>query len=81
MFRAPAGEGEPWKRVLRRASSEAEARKIFEQAEAALDTEKETRQVPMSAPPGRSACSARSTSRTASSAASSPGRWSNASHA
>lgn len=42
MFRAPAGEGEPWKRVLRRANSEAEARKIFEQAEAALDTEKET---------------------------------------
>ena len=42
MFRAPAGEGEPWKRVLRRASSEAEARKIFEQAEAALDTERDT---------------------------------------
>jgi len=41
MFRAPAGEGEPWKRVLRRASSEAKARKIFAQAEAALDTEKE----------------------------------------
>src|SRR4051812_8314573 len=39
MFRAPAGEGEPWKRVLRRASSEEEARKIFAQAEAALDTE------------------------------------------
>ncbi|WP_313405010.1 hypothetical protein [Aeromicrobium sp.] len=39
MFRAPAGEGEPWKRVLRRANSEAEARKIFNQAEAALDTE------------------------------------------
>ena len=39
MFRAPAGEGEPWKRVLRRANSEAEARKIFAQAEAALDTE------------------------------------------
>ncbi len=39
MFRAPAGEGEPWKRVLRRANSEAEARKILEQAEAALDTE------------------------------------------
>ncbi|MCO5303575.1 MAG: hypothetical protein M9923_10235 [Phycicoccus sp.] len=38
-FKAPAGEGEPWKRVLRRASSEEEARKIFEQAEAALDTE------------------------------------------
>lgn len=30
--------GEPWKRVLRRANSEAEARKIFAQAEAALDT-------------------------------------------
>jgi hypothetical protein len=42
MFRAPAGEGEPWKRVLRRATSEAEGRKIFDQAEAALDTEKET---------------------------------------
>jgi hypothetical protein len=42
MFRAPAGEGEPWKRVLRRASSEAEARRIFDQAEAALDTERET---------------------------------------
>lgn len=41
MFRAPAGEGEPWKRVLRRTSSEAEARKIFAQAEAALDTDKE----------------------------------------
>ena len=42
MFRAPAGEGEPWKRVLRRASSETEARKIFAQAESALDTETET---------------------------------------
>jgi hypothetical protein len=42
MFRAPAGDGEPWKRVLRRASSEAEARSIFDQAESALDTEKET---------------------------------------
>lgn len=42
MFRAPAGEGEPWKRVLRRASSEDEARKIFAQAEAALDTEQAT---------------------------------------
>jgi hypothetical protein len=42
MFRAPGGDGEPWKRVLRRANSEAEARKIFDQAEAALDTEKET---------------------------------------
>lgn len=41
-FKAPAGEGEPWKRVLRRANSEAEARKIFAQAEAALDTDKET---------------------------------------
>lgn len=38
-FRAPAGDGEPWKRVLRRAASEEEARKIFAQAEAALDTE------------------------------------------
>lgn len=42
MFRAPAGEGEPWRRVLRRANAEAEARKIFAQAEAALDAEKET---------------------------------------
>ncbi len=41
MFRAPAGDGEPWRRVLRRANSEEEARKIFAQAEAALDTEKE----------------------------------------
>jgi len=38
-FKVPAGEGEPWKQVLRRANSEAEARKIFAQAEAALDTE------------------------------------------
>lgn len=42
IFKAPAGEGEPWKRVLRRASTEEEARKIFAQAEAALDTERET---------------------------------------
>ena len=41
-FRAPAGEGEPWRRVLRRAASEEEARKIFAQAEAALDTEQAT---------------------------------------
>ncbi|MEP6814344.1 MAG: hypothetical protein ABI873_02195 [Marmoricola sp.] len=41
-FRAPAGEGEPWKRVLRRAASEEEARKIFARAEAALDTEQAT---------------------------------------
>lgn len=40
-FRTPAGDGEPWKRVLRRAASEEEARKIFEQAEAALDTDRE----------------------------------------
>jgi hypothetical protein len=39
IFKAPDGEGEPWKRVLRRANNEAEARKIFAQAEAALDTE------------------------------------------
>jgi len=38
-FKVPAGRGEPWKQVLRRANSEAEARKIFAQAEAALDTE------------------------------------------
>ncbi len=42
MFRAPAGDGEPWKRVLRRANSEVEARRILDQAEAALDTERET---------------------------------------
>ncbi|KQW45962.1 hypothetical protein ASC77_18815 [Nocardioides sp. Root1257] len=42
MFRAPAGDGEPWRRVLRRANSESEARRIFQQAEAALDTERET---------------------------------------
>ncbi len=42
MFRAPAGDGGPWNRVLRRANSEDEARKIFAQAEAALDTERET---------------------------------------
>lgn len=42
IFKAPAGDGEPWKRVLRRSSTEEEARKIFAQAEAALDTEKET---------------------------------------
>ncbi|MGN6087918.1 MAG: hypothetical protein ACTHMZ_03130 [Actinomycetes bacterium] len=39
--KAPAGEGEPWKRVLRRAASEEEVRKIFAQADAALDTDKE----------------------------------------
>lgn len=38
-FKAPAGEGEPWKRVLRRAATEKEARQIFAQAEAALDAE------------------------------------------
>src|SRR5690349_6894680 len=38
-FKAPAGDGEPWKRVLRRAASEEEARRIFAQAEAALDSE------------------------------------------
>lgn len=42
IFKAPAGEGEPWKRVLRRANNEAEARKIFAQAESALDTEQAT---------------------------------------
>jgi integrase len=41
-FKAPAADGEPWKRVLRRAASEDEARRIFAQAEAALDTESET---------------------------------------
>jgi hypothetical protein len=35
MFWAPAAEGEPWRRVLRRASSESQARKIFARAEAA----------------------------------------------
>src|SRR4051794_4046168 len=39
MFRSPAADGEPWKRVLRRAASEDEARSIFAQAETALDTE------------------------------------------
>ncbi len=42
MFFAPTDDGTPWRRVLRRASTEAEARKIFEQAEAALDTARET---------------------------------------
>lgn len=42
VFKAPAGDGQPWKRVLRRASTEEDARKIFAQAEAALDTETET---------------------------------------
>ncbi|HKU31716.1 MAG TPA: hypothetical protein VJQ60_14620, partial [Arthrobacter sp.] len=37
-YKAPAEDGE-WKRVLRRANSEAEARKIFEQAEKGLDHE------------------------------------------
>ena len=41
-FKAPGGDGKPWRRVLRRAATEAEARKIFAQAEAALDTERET---------------------------------------
>jgi hypothetical protein len=41
-FRAPKGEGELWKRVRRRASSDEEARKIFAPAEAALDTQSET---------------------------------------
>ena len=40
-FKAPAGDGEPWQTVLRRAGTEAEARAIFEQAEAALDTERD----------------------------------------
>lgn len=38
----PAGEDEPWKRVLRQAATDDEARRIFVQAEAALDTESET---------------------------------------
>lgn len=41
-FKAPAGDGEPWKRMLRRAASEEEERRIFAQAEAAMDTESET---------------------------------------
>lgn len=41
-FKAPAGEGKPWRRVLRRAASEEEARRIFARAEAALDTEQAT---------------------------------------
>ena len=80
MFRAPAGEGEPWKRVLRRASSEDEARKIFAQAEAALDTEQAT-------PVGADVRASRTIrmlgeeylSGQRSSAASSPGRWRGAS--
>ena len=51
IFKAPAGEGEPWKRVLRRANYEAEARKIFAQAEAALDTEQATPAAPASGHP------------------------------
>lgn len=42
MFRAPAGDGEPWKRVLRRANSGEESRKIVDLAEAALERETET---------------------------------------
>jgi hypothetical protein len=42
MFRAPGGDSGQWKRVLRRASSEKEARQIFAQAEAALDAEQPT---------------------------------------
>ena len=42
ILKAPAGEGEPWKRVLRRATSEEEAVQIFVQAEAAPDTEQAT---------------------------------------
>ncbi|WP_211308391.1 hypothetical protein [Calidifontibacter indicus] len=38
-FKAPAGEGEPWKPILRWANTEAEARKIFARAEEALDHE------------------------------------------
>lgn len=38
MFRALAGDGAPWERVLRRAACDEEARKIFKQAERALDT-------------------------------------------
>lgn len=49
-FKAPSGEGPPWKRVLRRASTEEEARRIFAQAEAALDTEQATPAGPVSVP-------------------------------
>ncbi|MGH3352108.1 MAG: hypothetical protein ACRDPS_15680 [Nocardioides sp.] len=42
MFRSPTGDGKPWERVLRRASTETEARDIFARAEAALDTATET---------------------------------------
>lgn len=41
IFKAPAGDGRPWKPVLRRARTEAEARQIFAQAESALDAERE----------------------------------------
>ncbi|HET6154044.1 MAG TPA: hypothetical protein VFE15_13910 [Marmoricola sp.] len=37
LFKAPASEGKPWKRVLRRAATEVEARKICSHAQAALD--------------------------------------------
>lgn len=40
-FKAPAGDDQPWKPVLRRATSEREARQIFAQAESALDAERE----------------------------------------
>lgn len=42
IFRTPTGEGVPWNRELRRAAAEEEARRIFAQAEAALDTETAT---------------------------------------
>ncbi len=42
MFKAPAGDGQPWRRVLRRANSEGEAGENLGQAEAAVDAERET---------------------------------------
>lgn len=38
-FKVPVGDGEPWNQALRRANSETGARKIFAQAEMALDIE------------------------------------------
>lgn len=74
MFRASASEGEPWMRVLRRASSEEKARKIFAHAEAALDIQQGTPVGADVARRERSGCSMRSTSRICSSAAGNRGR-------
>ncbi len=47
-FRAPAGEGGPWERVLRRATSEEEARKIFAQARPRSTPSRRRRRAPTS---------------------------------